>query len=101
VQFANFGNPAPSDGHALREEFAANPQLVMSVLNNDQALLDYLADTLVEIGDSVPADIPSFKLGAPGNPFRDERLYDYQSYPDALFDLYTTTERTYNRNGYS
>jgi transketolase len=86
VQFANFGNPAPSDGHALREEFSANLQVVMSVLNNDQALLDYLADTLVEIGESVPADIPSFKLGARGNPFRDERLYDYRNYPESLFE---------------
>jgi len=85
VQFANFGGAAPSDPQARQEEFAANLQVVMSVLAKDQALLDYLADTLVAIGESVPVEMPSLKLGAKGNPFQDERLYDYQNYPADLF----------------
>ena len=43
----------------------------MSVLRNDQALVEYLADRLVELGDSVPADIPTFRLGTKGNPLND------------------------------
>jgi len=87
AHFTNFGGPAPSDGSALREEFKANLQAVISVLENDQALVDYLANTLVALGDSVPAEIPAFQLGKQGIPFEDKRLYDFRNYPP---DMYVT-----------
>jgi transketolase len=84
--FANFGGAAPSDPMELQAEFAANLQAVMAVLNRDQALVDYLADRLVSIGESVPAEIKTFKLGKLGNPYQDERLYDYRNYPADLYE---------------
>lgn len=86
VQFANFGGAAPSDPLALQVEFADNLQVVMSVLQQDQSLVDYLADTLVAIGESVPTEIASLKVGTQGNPYQDERLYDYRGYPEDLFE---------------
>ncbi len=85
VQFTNFGGPAPKDPAALRAEFEANLQAVIKVLHRDQALVDYLADTLVALGDSVPEEIPTFKLGQRGNPYQDERLYDYRNYPADIY----------------
>jgi transketolase len=85
VAFTNFGGSAPDDAAALRAEFEANLKAVMSVLHQDQALVDYLADTLVALGDSVPEEIPAFRLGGRGNPFEDERLYDYWSYPEDVY----------------
>jgi len=85
VEFTNFGGPAPADPAALRLEFAANLQAVLSALRQDQPLVDYLADRLVEIGEKVPVEIPGFKLGRKGNPFHDQRLYDYEKYPADLF----------------
>lgn len=85
VQFANFGGPAPADPAALQAEWRANLQVVMDVLRRDQALVDYLADTLVAIGNSVPDDLPTFRLGKKGNPFKDERLFDYRNYPAELY----------------
>lgn len=85
VTFANFGGRAPTDAAALQAEFAANLKAVIGVLDRDQELVDYLADTLVALGDSVPEEIPTFKLGKRGNPFQDKRLYDYRNYPDDLF----------------
>lgn len=85
VTFANEGGCAPDDPGAQREEFRANLHAVIDVLHRDQALVDYLADRLVEIGDSVPASVPTFRLGKRGNPYRDERLYDYKQYPADLF----------------
>jgi transketolase len=55
------------------------------VLHQDPALVDYLADRLVEIGESVPSRVPALRLGARGNPFEDERLYDYRNYPEELY----------------
>jgi len=63
VAFTNFGGPAPADAGALRGEFEANLQAVMSVLQQDQSLVDYLADRLTELGDSVPGSLPAFRLG--------------------------------------
>ena len=96
VRFVNFGGPAPSDPAALRAEFEANLKVVMSVLHNDQSLIDYLADTLADLGDSVPAHIPEFRLGrtvhptgvqltSASTPFDDERLYAYRDYPADLY----------------
>jgi transketolase len=85
AEFVNFGACAPDDPTALREEFAANLKVVIDVLRRDQALVDYLADRLVELGDSVPEEIPSFRLGARGNPFEDRRLFDFRNYPADLY----------------
>ncbi len=87
VSFANWGGPAPTDPAALRAEFEANLRAVIGVLHRDQALVDYLADTLVSLGERVPDvdDLPTFRLGQGGNPFQDERLYDYRRYPEELY----------------
>ena len=91
ASFANFGGEAPADAQALRQEFRDNLEAVIEVLHRDQALVDYLADRLVELGESVPEDIPAFRLGriagrdSRGNPFADPRLYDPQGYPPELF----------------
>jgi transketolase len=85
VSFVNFGGAAPAEEPALQEEFRQNLQAVIGVLHRDQALVDYLADRLVELGESVPDEIPSFRLGRSGNPFGDPRLYDARSYPPELF----------------
>jgi transketolase len=84
VSFANFGGCIPDDPQALQAEFAANLQVVMGVLQRDQALVDYLADRLAELGDSVPESLPTFRLGG-GNPYLDERLYDFANYPADLY----------------
>jgi transketolase len=92
ASFTNSGGPAPSDPAAVRAEFRANLQAVMEVLHRNQALVDYLADRLVALGDSVPAEIPSFRLvpirnpqSSIPNPFADPRLYDFRNYPADLY----------------
>jgi transketolase len=85
IEFANDGGPAPDSPSGLRAEFEANLHAVIEVLHRDQDLVDYLASTLVDLGDSVPEDIGSFRLGRRGNPFHDQRLYDYKNYPDDLY----------------
>jgi transketolase len=85
AEFTNFGGPAPDDPKDLRDEFEANLRAVIDVLHQDQDLIDYLADRLVEIGESVPEEVPGFRLGKQGNPFEDPELYDYENYPQDLF----------------
>lgn len=84
VAFTNFGGAAPEDKGALRAEFEANLRAVMSVLAQDQALVDYLAERLLALGDRVPDEISGFKLGE-RSPYRDSRFFDFQNYPDDLY----------------
>lgn len=84
VQFVNFGGKAPQEASALRAEFEANLKTIISVLHQDQDLIDDIADTLVRIGESVPSSLETFQLGY-RTPFKDPRLYDYRNYPSNLY----------------
>ncbi len=81
AKFVNFGGPAPKEASAVAAEFRANLEAVVAVLHADGELAAFIADRLVEIGDSVPAEAKGFRLGAKGNPFADPRLYDAKNYP--------------------
>jgi transketolase len=85
ADFVNFGGPAPSDPGALQAEFESNLRAVIDVLHKDQGLTDYLAERVVTLGDSVPDEIPGFKLQHKGVPWKDERLYDFTSYPADMY----------------
>jgi transketolase len=73
--------PAPKDAGERRQQFANNLNVALDVLRNDEDLVRYLADRLVEIGDSVPEDIPGFCLPVARNPLNDDSLFDFESYP--------------------
>ena len=85
ADFQNFGGAAPANPELLKTEFKANLKAVMDVLHADQDLVDYLADRLLQLAECIPDKIDSFSLGKRGNPFQDERLYDFQNYPRNLF----------------
>ena len=85
AKFVNVDGAAPKAAAAIEEEFRANLQAVVDVMRADQELIDYLADTLVAIGDSVPEELPGFKLAAKGNPYSDKKLFDYRNYPEEMY----------------
>jgi transketolase len=85
AKFVNFNGSAPSGKQELLNEFKENLKAVIDVLHQDQSLIDYLADTLVSIGESVPEMVEDFIIGEKGNPFKDPRLSEFQSYPDELY----------------
>jgi len=85
VEFEGFEKPAPATYEEQRAQTAANLEKVMEVLRKDQALLDYLADRLVALGEQVPSEVPGLKLDLSRNPIHDPHLYDYEHYPSELF----------------
>ncbi len=86
VRFEGFGQPAPESEAGRREQYRKNIQVVLDVLRQDSRLVDYIADTLAELGDSVPNDAPSFKFQqGEKSPFEDPVLYDYKNYPPELY----------------
>lgn len=97
AKFMNFGGSAPKEEAAFKAEYMGNLKAIMDVLRADPALVDFLADTLVSLGEQVPEMLRTFELGKRGNPFTDARLYDYKNYPA---DLYAKPgEKVPNRAG--
>ena len=85
VEWHGFGQDAPSDAAEQRAQFEANLKVIADTITGDDALVDYLADRLVEIGESVPKAIEGFKLDTSKNPFEDQRFWDHEQYPQDLF----------------
>ncbi|MHB1133033.1 MAG: transketolase [Chloroflexota bacterium] len=85
AQFVGVGEAAPKEPAALREQFRANLKAVADIIRADQDLVDYLAERLLTIGESVPEEIPSFRLDVSKNPWQDKRLYDFENYPSDLY----------------
>jgi transketolase len=83
-QWVGQGEAAPK-GAALRGQFAANLNVALDVLRNDDALVAYLADRLVELGDSVPEEIAGFRLPVTANPLREPDLLDFTKYPESMW----------------
>ena len=68
--FDGFGEPGPEQIEARREQTAGHYRKVFSLFE-DSALLDYLADTLVEIGESVPTEKTGAYFNFKDNPFKE------------------------------
>ncbi|MCK4577332.1 MAG: transketolase, partial [Candidatus Marinimicrobia bacterium] len=84
VSFENIGESRPASDHQFREETASHLSTIMSVLRDNQELVDFMAERLVELGDSVPEDlegyVPGAKLGLDKN-----ILKRMDEYPEELF----------------
>ncbi len=85
VKFEGFGEPAPASSAEFKVQTEKNIELVFSILKEDQSLQNFLADTLLTLGEKVPKEVETFKFKGPKNPFKDSRLYDYKNYPAELY----------------
>ena len=72
VEFEGIRDGALSDERARIIQFKKNMDVAMSVLERD-GLGDWIADRLVELGDSVDNNLP-LRVGRATNPFKDTRL---------------------------
>ena len=84
VEFANFGQPAPSAVADQDAQAMQNLKAVSDVLRRDQSLVDYITETLLSIAGQVPAAParPLFDLAR--NPLKDADLFDPSTYPADL-----------------
>jgi transketolase len=85
VVFEGQGRPAPEKRSDQITQELANLKIVSKVLEGDQKLVDYIANTLVNLGDSVPEHIPNFRLPVEQEILFDETLYDYKNYPEEIY----------------
>jgi len=83
--FAGHGDTKDPGEDACREQSKAWFQTVMKVLRDDKALVEYLSDTLVEMGESVPTKPAGFKLGTGTNMHTDRSWLALDKLPKELF----------------
>jgi transketolase len=84
VKFAGFGEGAPKEESEIYKQFKANIDIVMGVILTDLELVEYVANRLIEIAESVPEEIEGFKLND-ANPVNDPVISDFKNYPPGLY----------------
>ncbi|HEX9793726.1 MAG TPA: transketolase [Planctomycetota bacterium] len=99
VQFEGADQPRPADSAAFREQTGRNFAIALSLLEIDEALCRYLADRLVELGDSVPARLEGARVHDGPDPAKDPLLTDPASLPDSIY--YAPGEKQPNRKGFA
>ncbi|MBD3232909.1 MAG: transketolase [candidate division Zixibacteria bacterium] len=85
IVFEGQGKPAPEAPDEIQAQALTNLKIVSKVLEMDQELVDYIADRLVELGESVTDELPGFRLPEDKNPIHDANLYDYRNYPPEIY----------------
>jgi len=85
TEWSGTGQEAPADRDDRQQQFADNMNHALDVLRQNDDLVAYLADRLVELGDSVPTEIQDFTLDENRNPLNDESLFDIDSYPAEMW----------------
>ncbi|MCI0512385.1 transketolase [candidate division KSB1 bacterium] len=85
IEFEGFGQPAPAGAAAQKIQTAHNFARVFQVYDQDPELLDYVADTLVNLGESIPVEKTTIYYDLKKNPTIDPVITDYKNYPANLF----------------
>ena len=84
VEFNGFNEQAAETRDAQEDQAKSYFESVFSVLRSNQDLVDYIADTLVDLGKSVPEKIESCKVTVK-NPAKDPDIFNIGSLPKDLF----------------
>ena len=98
VEFEGFGKEAPESWNEQVDQAKLLFNTVFSVMENNRGLVDYLADTLMEIGNSVPNELKTCRINAK-NPAQDKNIFNINTLPDELF--VKPGEKAPNRVGFS
>ncbi len=99
VEFEGAGDTTDPGEEACHEQTRGWFETVFRVMREDEALVDYLSDTLVELGESVPEKPDGFRLRTPKNLAHDRSWLAPEKLPAELFVEPGT--KAPNRKGFS
>lgn len=97
IVFEGFGQAAPETAEAQLEQTRNNLRRVFQVYEQHPELMNYVAETLVEIGESVPEEKSTLYYDFTKNPTIDPVFTDYKNYPSDIF--VAPGEKAANRAG--
>ena len=98
LEFEGTGNDAPENWGDQLDQARSFFRTVFSVLRGNQELVDYLTETLIELGETVPENIPGCRVSE-SCPADDPDLFSINTLPDELF--VSPGEKAPNRVGFS
>ena len=98
IEFDGFGEAEADTWDGQVPQATSMLKTVFSVMENNQGYLDYLADRLIEMGDSVPAENANCKVTVK-NPCNDPDLFNVDALPSDLF--VAPGDKAPNRVGFS
>jgi transketolase len=98
VQFDGFGEAAAESWDGQLDQATSMFKTIFSVMENNQDYVDYLANRLVELGESVPEQNAQCKVTVK-NPSNDSELFNVDALPDDLF--VSPGDKVPNRVGFS
>ena len=84
VHFDGFGEAAADNWDGQLEQAQAMFQTIFEVMSDNQEYVDYLADRLVELGESVPNKIKSCLIN-PTIETNEKSVFDLNSLPEDIF----------------
>jgi transketolase len=99
IALDGMGKDAPADRKSRVEQTRENLRRVFSLFQQDKALLEFLSDRLVELGQGVPATLPTFGWDTSRDPAADARLGDPAKLPAEIF--FAPGEKQPNRAGFA
>lgn len=85
IEFEGFGKEAPATEANRTEQTRTNLSRVFRLYDQDPELMDYVADTLVNLGESIPESKTRLFYDFDKNPFKDAVFTDYKNYPADIF----------------
>lgn len=98
IEIPFMNQSAPTTYEEAQEQTKAMLDAVYTIFDQTDGLTDYLADALVELGDSVPEKIANNRIIVQ-NPLKDSEILDVENYPEDLFAAPGTVEP--NRAGFA
>ncbi len=85
IDFEGYQQSAPPTHADQVQQTRVNLQRVFQVYDKYPDLLNYVADTLVELGDSIPEHKKTLFYDFSKNPGTDKVITDYRNYPQDIF----------------
>ena len=86
VTYKGFGEAAPADAAARREQTRENLAIAFSILESRPEIVEAISDRIAAAADAVPDKPTSFNLGGTSNGvLSDPAITDYQRYPESLY----------------
>ena len=98
IDFESFGEAASGTWDGQLEQATSMFNTVFKVMSDNQEYVDYLADRLIEMGESVPNEIKSCKV-KPAINTNGKSIFDLNTLPDDIFAK--PGEKLPNRVGFS
>ena len=99
VTFEGFGDTNDPGEDACREQTRKWFETVFQVLREDEALVEYLATTLVEMGEALSESPPGCKVTPEGNMHEDRSWLALDGLPEDLF--LKPGDKAANKDGFS